>query len=97
MEHKKCTGCRVESNSQDSFAMELLKGYSLQAKRWFIACLTILFMWLATIVLFVWYLNQYDFEDYGYQTVVEQNTNDGGDANYIGNDGDIYNGISESD
>lgn len=33
------------------------------------------------------YINQYDFESY---TV----SSDGGHANYIGNDGDIYNGES---
>lgn len=94
MEHKKCTGCRAESNSQDSFAMELLKGYSLQAKRWFIAFLVILFMWLTTIVMFVCFINQYDFSSTSEEIIVD--SSDGGNANYIGNDGDIYNGYSES-
>ena len=35
---------------------------------------------------FVWFLSQYDFSYY------EVNSQDGGNANYIGNDGDIYNG-----
>lgn len=84
---KVCNHCGEQNEQSDSFAMELLKGYSAQAKRWFIACLTILFMWLATIGLFVWYLNQYDFESV--TTTVDA---DNGVANYIGNDGDIYNG-----
>lgn len=34
------------------------------------------------------YINQYDFESYS----VEVDTGGGGNANYIGNDGEIYNG-----
>lgn len=89
---KTCNGCKTTET--DSFAMELLKGYSMQAKRRFVACMVILSMWLATIAGFIWYLNQYDFESY--ETTVEQDASDGGDANYIGNDGDIINGIPEN-
>ena len=45
---------------------------------------------LIVIGVFVWYLNQYDYECY---TVT---ASDDGYANYIGNDGDIYNGERES-
>lgn len=83
MAEKKCNNC---GNDNDSFAMELLKGYSAQAKRWFIACIVILSMWLITIGGFIYYLNQYDFESY-------EITADGdSSANYIGEDGNIYNG-----
>ena len=85
MGEKQCNHCG--NDNQDSFAMELLKGYSAQAKRWFVACLVILSMWLATIGGFVWYLYQYDFESY--ETTVDA---ENGTANYIGNNGDIYNG-----
>ena len=88
-----CNSCNQEKE-QTSFAMELLKGYSSQAKRWFIACMVILVLWFSTIGAFVWYLNQYDFESY--ETIIEQDASDGGDTNYIGNDGDIYNGVSEN-
>lgn len=57
-------------------------------------------LWVALIVAIVlifisniaWlaYINQYDFESY------EISTDGGGNANYIGNDGDIYNGKSDS-
>ena len=57
-------------------------------------------LWIALIVAIVlifisniaWlaYINQYDFESY------EISTDGGGNANYIGNDGDIYNGKSDS-
>jgi type IV secretory pathway TrbF-like protein len=84
MGEKQCNHCG--NDNQDSFAMELLKGYSAQAKRWFIACLVILSMWLATIGGFVWYLYQYDFESY--EITADGDSN----ANYIGEDGNIYNG-----
>lgn len=85
---KTCNHCGEQS---DSFAMELLKGYSAQAQRWFITCLIVIFMWLSTIGIFIWYLNQYDYESI--TTTVESET---GVANYIGNDGDIYNGENYS-
>ncbi len=87
---KTCNGCKT--NETDSFAMELLKGYSMQAKRWFIACMVILSMWLATIAGFIWYLNQYDFESY--ETVIEQDGE--GINNYIGENGDIVNGTKDN-
>lgn len=37
------------------------------------------------------YISQYDFEDY----TVDVSTDGGGDANYIGENGDIYNGTSD--
>ena len=43
---------------EESFAKELLKGYSAQAHRWFIAFIVVLLMWFSTIGMFIWYLNQ---------------------------------------
>ncbi len=77
--------------SEKSIAMELLMEIRLQTKRWMIAFFTVVILWFATIVGFVWYLNQYDFSSY------EVNSQDGGNANYIGNDGDINNGLRESE
>lgn len=91
MAEKHCNHCGNEN--QDSFAMELLKGYSAQAKRWFVACMVILLMWLATIGGFVWYLSQYDFESY--ETVIEQDGE--GINNYIGENGDIVNGSKSNE
>lgn len=45
-------------NVEESFAKELLKGYSSQAHRWFIAFIVVLIMWFSTIGMFIWYLNQ---------------------------------------
>ena len=62
-------------------------------------------LWIAVIVavcllfasnagwLFCWM--QYDYSSE--EIVVEQDAKDGGNANYIGNDGDIVNGLPESD
>lgn len=47
---------------EESFAKELLKGYSAQAHRWFIAFIIVLLMWFSTIGGFIWFLNQYNFE-----------------------------------
>lgn len=58
-----------------------------QNKRMFTALITVLILWFATIGSFVWYLNQYDFST----EVYDFDTQDGGNANYIGNDGDVYN------
>lgn len=91
MSEKVCTHCKTDEN--DSFAMELLKGYSAQAKRWFIACMVILSMWLATIAGFVWYLQQYDFESY--ETIIE-GTQDGEGINIIGG-GNIDYGADSTD
>ena len=43
---------------ENSLAMELLKGYSKQAHRWFTAFVIVLCFWFLTIGLFIWYLNQ---------------------------------------
>ena len=82
---KKCDSCKTEN--EENFALQLLKDYSKQAHRWFVAFIIVVACWLATIGGFIWYLNQYDFS--GTEIIVEQDATDGGDTNYIGNDGDI--------
>lgn len=58
---------------EDSLAMELLKGYSSQAHRWFVAFIVVLCMWFGTIGGFIWFLNQYNFES-NTSTVITQDT-----------------------
>lgn len=72
---------------EESFAKELLKGYSAQAHRWFIAFIVVLILWFSTIGGFIWFLNQYNFESYEY-------TQDGQGTNNINNNigGSVYNG-----
>lgn len=45
--------------------------------------------------LFAWC--QYDYSSSSEETVIEIDSTDGGNANYIGNDGDIYNGKDYSE
>lgn len=73
---------------QKSDAWYMIEQLGKQNKRLFVLAMALLVAWLLTIGGFVWYLYQYDFETYYVDA-------DNGPANYIGNDGDIYNGNSE--
>jgi len=82
---------RIEGEiSGINFATEILRQLKDTIRRQWILVIVILSLWFATIGGFVWYLYQYDFVSY------EVSTDGGGNANYIGNDGDVFNGISES-
>lgn len=61
-----------------------------QIKRLWIALIVAIASLLIAILAFLWYLNLYDFESY------EVSADGDGHANYIGQDGDIYNGTCES-
>ena len=61
-----------------------------QIKRLWIALIVAIASLLIAILAFLWYLNLYDFESY------EVSATGNGNANYIGQDGDIYNGLCES-
>lgn len=57
-------------------------------KRLIIVVIVVLLLWFSTIGLFVWYLNQYDFESYEY-------SQDGAGLNIIGDrNGVDFNGSS---
>lgn len=51
----------VKNFSEKSIAMELLCEIRAQTKRWMISFFAVIILWFATIVGFIWYLNQYDF------------------------------------
>ncbi len=59
-------------------------------KRLWITLIIAIAMIFASNAVWLAYISQYDFESY------EISTDGGGNANYIGNDGDIYNGKSDS-
>ena len=61
-----------------------------QIKRLWIALIVAIASLLIAILAFLWYPNLYDFESY------EVSATGNGNANYIGQDGDIYNGLCES-
>lgn len=76
---------RDNGNEKEIFVLELLTEIKLQSKRWMIAFFVVLGLWAATIGGFVWFLNQYEFENY---------TQDGNGYNNIntGEQGDVING-----
>lgn len=57
-------------------------------KRLFIALVFSIAVIFATNAVWIWLWNQYDYVDEAVDI-----DNEDGNANYIGNDGDIYNGI----
>jgi hypothetical protein len=60
-------------------------------KRMIVAIVTAIALLFASNALWLWAWMQYDYESY------EAVTDNGGDANIIGNDGDIYNGYGEAE
>ena len=60
-------------------------------KRMIVAIVTAIALLFASNALWLWAWMQYDYESY------EAITDNGGDANIIGNDGDIYNGYGETE
>ena len=61
-----------------------------QIKRLWIALIITISMLFLCFVSLVWIMNSYDYQSY------ELSTDGGGNANFIGNDGDIINGTGES-
>ena len=64
-------------------------------KRLIIALVIATMLIFASNGLWLYAWMQYDYSSS--ETVVEQNAEDGGDTNFIGNDGDINNGVPEGD
>lgn len=57
-----------EKEEKEVFVLELLSEIKEQSRRWFKAFLIMVAVEVLTIVVFIWYLNQYDFE-----STIEQN------------------------
>ena len=66
-----------------------------QIKRGWIALIVAVCLLFASSAIFTYAWLQYDYSSE--EIIVEQDAQDGGNANYIGNDGDIVNGLPESD
>lgn len=64
-------------------------------KRLWIALIVAIVLLFTSSAIFTYAWLQYDYSSE--EIVVEQDAQDGGNANYIGNDGDIVNGLPESD
>lgn len=65
-----------------------------QIKRMWIALIVAVALVFASNALWLWAWMQYDYTSE--EIIVEQDAQDGGNANYIGNNGDINNGVSEN-
>ena len=80
----------MSNEDTQSLATELLHELKVASKRWFIAFITVLILWFATIGVFIWYISL-PVEESSYVDIL----NDDGNANYIGRDAinsDINNG-----
>ena len=66
-----------------------------QIKRGWIALIVAVCLLFASNAAWLYAWMQYDYTSE--EIIVEQDAQDGGNANYIGNDGDIVNGLPESD
>ena len=62
------------------YMLDLIEGHADRAnRRLFILLIVVIGLWFATIGLFIWYLNQYDFESYS-----TEYTQDGHGVNIFG-------------
>ena len=59
----------------DNLATEMLKEQKTNHKRTFIALIVTLLLWFTSIMVFVWYLNQYEYVDTTQTTTVEDTDN----------------------
>lgn len=66
-------------------------------KRQWIALIVAIVLIFGSNAIWIYCWMQYDYTSTTEEIIVEQDAKDGGNANYIGNDGDIVNGISESE
>lgn len=77
-------------------AFERMQSKDERNDRWRnIIIILLIILLVVTNGMWLWAWNQYDYvetEDYS----IDLDADDGGNANYIGNDGDIYNGESDS-
>ncbi len=93
MAEKKCNNCNTKENKT---------GYDLAVavcerttKRLWIALILAILMIFASNGIWLYCWMQYDYSETYYEEVLVDSA-DGGNANYIGNDGDIINGEDKS-
>ena len=91
-----CKNCKdneqIPEHSKEELAFAFIER---TVKRQWIALIIALCMLFASNAAWLWAWMQYDYTSE--EIIVEQDAQDGGNANYIGNDGDIVNGLPESD
>ena len=96
---KNCGSCKgKETQAPESipyFAHDLLRAMmERQTKRGWIALIVAVCLLFASNMAWLYAWMQYDYTSE--EVIVDVNSKDGGNANYIGNDGDIVNGESDS-
>lgn len=91
-----CKNCKdneqIPEHSKEELAFAFIER---TVKRQWIALIIALCMLFASNAAWLYAWMQYDYSSE--EIIVEQDTQDGGNANYIGNDGDIVNGLPEGD
>ena len=96
---KECKEKRMEVNTPENVPYIVHEAAMARnernVKRMIVAIVTAIALLFASNALWLWAWMQYDYS--GKEIIVEQDTTDGGNANYIGNDGDIVNGLPEGD
>lgn len=94
--------CNCENEEQKDvpyFVFEYVRaGYERTVKRFIIALVIAILAMFTTNAAWLYAWCQYDYysEETTTETTIELDGGDGGNANYIGNDGDIYNGTDTS-
>ena len=90
---KECKEKRMEVNTPENVPYIVHEAAMARnernVKRMVVALVAAIALLFASNALWLWAWMQYDYESY------EAITDNGGDANIIGNDGDIYNGYGE--
>lgn len=79
---------RKNEIEEESFAKTLLRSYEKANRRIFIICILL----VGICAYMMWERSQYDYSSY----TVEQSIDENGVANYIGEQGDIVNGETDS-
>lgn len=59
----------MKNENNDTYALEILKGFKASNKNMFILAMVILTCWILTIGGFLWYLSLYDFVSDNTQSV----------------------------
>ena len=89
-----CKSCKDSEQIPEQSKNELAFAFiERTVKRQWIALIIALCMLFASNAAWLYCWMQYDYSSE--ETIVDVNSDDGGNANYIGNDGDIVNGESD--
>jgi hypothetical protein len=95
---KTCNNCG-ETKTPSTVPYQVLKDFkdtsTATIKRLWILIVILVLLIVGSNMAWLYAWNSYDYVSE--EIIVEQDAQDGGNANYIGNDGDIINGLSESD